>query len=106
MFLPVLVALVIGVVVPCLIIKKTGKYFHAATSGKKEHLLSATIPLTAWALASLVMLLLLLNYLFGPDCMFCYDPPQLRVGVNFLIATTIYAIIGWGLVQASDQERS
>jgi hypothetical protein len=50
------------------------------------------------------MLLLLFNYFIGPDCIFCYDPPPLRLGFEFLAATTIYGLIGWGLVYAPDWE--
>ena len=104
LLLPALLALAIGVAVLCFLLGKAVKPGRVASGGRKGLLPQAAVPLAAWAFVSLFMALLTFNYLSGPDCFFCYDPPSLRPGLQFLLSTGIYGLIGYGVVYAPDWE--
>lgn len=65
-----------------------------------ENRLKITVVLIFWFLTTLLMLLLTFNYLFGPDCVFCYRPPKIRLAVSFLCGVLLYGAFGLLLVLA------
>lgn len=81
-FLPILLALVVGVAAFILIAVKS-------ISGTRM-----LIGLLAWGLLSSLMFVFTFSYLFGPDCVYCYDPPKIRLATEYLIGVIIFGLIG------------
>lgn len=85
-FLPILLAIVAGAATFSLIVEKSTSGVKTATS------------LLILGVLSLLMFVVTVSYLVGPDCVFCYQPRKLRLAGGYFIVVVIYGLIGLALV--------
>ncbi len=84
--LPILLAFIVGTATFSMI-------FEKSTAG-----IRTAISLVILGGLSLIMAVFTLGYLFGPDCVFCYEPRRLRGVAEYLIGVFVFGLIGLALV--------
>ena len=59
-----------------------------------------------WVLLTLLFCVFTLNYLIGPDCVFCYQPTHFSIAIKYSLGVVLYGVIGLGLLAVAKLGKS
>jgi hypothetical protein len=98
-FLPVLIALVTGILVSILIIVKCERTYFLVKKDRNVYIFKAAIALAVWGTLSLFLLIFISGYLMGmTHLQHQHATVELSQVLPYLGLELMYALVGWLLI--------